>query len=282
MPPPVEHSINNLTAFTECVEAALGASRVVYGSDPSVVNWYRGCGSSTYPLLPSLYRHPTKTAANDLLKLEREMLAWFKRESILHETVREYLDPDFEQLFFMQHYGVPTRLLDWTANPFIGLYFALTSAHRDKATGKYGEDAALWILSPNAWNEKSLSELSWGGKGALALEHPEKKGYAPRKSSEVQDLIAMYGPPVAMHGVANTTRMFAQKGVFTIFGRNTDPMEKAFSDDNYPAQSLTKLLVPKDEIGPLLDSILAIGYTDSVSYPDLHGLAMEIKRSFGF
>jgi hypothetical protein len=35
-------------------------------------------------------------------------------------------------------------------------------------------------------------------------------------------------------------------------------------------------------IAPLLDSVLSVGFTDSVAYPDLEGLAMEIKRSFGF
>src|SRR5437870_9835855 len=99
MPPPTEHQVNNLTVFTERIEEALAASRAAYPHEASIVNWYRGCGTSSYRLLPGLYRHPTKHAANDLLILEREMLAWFKRESILHEPIREYLDPDFSLLF---------------------------------------------------------------------------------------------------------------------------------------------------------------------------------------
>jgi len=41
-------------------------------------------------------------------------------------------------------------------DPFIALYFAVASAEFDDAAGQYKEDAAVWILSPNAWNELSL------------------------------------------------------------------------------------------------------------------------------
>jgi hypothetical protein len=281
MPPPTEYRVSTLTGFTERIEEILSASQALYPTDTHVVNWYRGCGRSSYPLSPSLYRHPKIKDVDKLLVLEKEMLAWFKRESILHQTLKPYIDADFEHLFFMQHYSVPTRLLDWTGNPFIALYFALTRAHFDIANDKYEEDAAVWVLNPNSWNEKALSKLDWKA-GALALEDSARSGYAPRKTSEHLDLRAMHESPAAMHGIANSSRMFAQKGVFTIFGRKTDPMEKIFEDDGYVTESLTKLTIDKSEIKSLLKSVLSIGYTDSVSYPDLHGLAMEIKRTVGF
>lgn len=45
----------------------------------------------------------------------------------------------------MQHYGVPTRLLDWSENPLVALYFAVEN--KDKET-----DAAIWMLRPNKLN----------------------------------------------------------------------------------------------------------------------------------
>jgi hypothetical protein len=289
MPLPLEHRVTSLTGFTQLVEDSLTASRAAYGIDPSTVNWYRGCGRSLSDrLVPGLYRHPTTHDANALLRFERRMLEWFRRESILHQTRMDYIDPedpddpDFELLFFMQHYGVPTRLLDWTMNPFIALYFAVTTAKVDEGTGEYIEDAAVWILSPNAWNERSLSEITWGTKGPLTIQDPEKSAYAPRKNTEPMHLAQMYPLPVAMRGIANNTRMFAQKGVFTIFGRNIEPMEEIYDTNDFRPESLVKLIIERDHIDSLLQSILSFGYTDSVSYPDLHGLAMEMRRTFGF
>lgn len=286
MPPPIEKRISSLTEFTQFIEQSLELSRDAFGADPSIVNWYRGCGLSTsHKLIPSLYRHPNIAVADELLVLERTMLERFRRESVLHQTVAQYLDPeepDFELLFFMQHYGVPTRLLDWTLNPFIALYFAVTSAEWDDATNNFRDDAAVWVLNPNAWNEKSLEHVSWGTKGELSIRDLEKDGYAPRKDVDAVHLAGMYPLPAAMRGIANSTRMFAQKGVFTVFGRDKLPMETTFENNAYRPESLVKIIIEKDRIKALTDSVLSIGYTDSVTYPDLHGLAMEMRRTFGF
>ena len=61
-------------------------------------------------------------------------------------------------MFFMQHYGVPTRLLDWTENPFVAIYFALVSMEDIKNV-----DAAIWMCDPVAWNRAALEHISFNG-----------------------------------------------------------------------------------------------------------------------
>jgi hypothetical protein len=239
--------------------------------------WFRGCGKSDYKLLPSLYRHPTRTKIDDIALLERELIMRFKQRSIpFHDRT---LTDDWDTLFFMQHYGVPTRLLDWTENPFIGLYFAVMAAPYEvthKGLLRFSQAAALWILDPVTWNRHSLHHQSYDG-GVLVPGDDALKGYRPTSSFS-----GMYNHPVALYGAHNSARIIAQRGVFTIFGQNINPMEKVFVDEHFPAGSLIKLTLSRKALPQIRRSVLNQGITESVVFPDLGGLSREIKRTFGF
>jgi hypothetical protein len=92
----------------------------------------------------------------------------------------------------------------------------------------------------------------------------------------------MQNHPVALYGAHNSARIVAQQGVFTIFGRDTTPMEQVFKTDAFPAHCLTEFTVTKSLISPLRKSLLNHGITESAVFPDLEGLAREIKRIFSF
>lgn len=274
-----EITIQTLTAFTKVVEAQLGAAKTRHPSAAYTSNWYRGHGAATkYRLVPTLYRHPTERKLEMLLEIERRMLDDFWRQSVLHPPGPLQANR-LGQLFYVQHYGVPTRLLDWTSNPFIALYFALTD---DRRRSK-GEGAAVWILDPVSWNEHALVDLAWKLRGPTLPEDKELTSYHPNPAQYTPaDIMQMYEHPVATLGIANNARMFAQKGTFTIFGRRRESIEDIYEKKGFPKGCLCKLVIPSAKIGYILSSLTAIGYTDSVSYPDLHGLALELKRQNGF
>lgn len=238
--------------------------------------WYRGCGRSSYDLVPSLYRHPTIHGIEQLLELESKILDRFKQRSVPY--LNRTIEGDLDYLFLMQHCGVPTRLLDWTENPFIALFFALTSAPFVVSEGNctFAEDAAVWVLNPNPWNIRALEHLSFAG-GILSPSDKKMDGYAPTSESSL-----MKSEPIAIFGPHNSARIVAQRGVFTIFGKNRESMNGIYTRLNFPQDSLQKLIVPSGKIDGLLQSILSIGFTDSVVFPDLDGLARETKRFFGY
>jgi hypothetical protein len=239
--------------------------------------WYRGCGSAAYHLLPTLYRHKKLKTPEDLSDLEQRLMTRFRQRSIPYLT--RTLSDDWDTLFFMQHNGVPTRLLDWTENPLIALHFALMGAKRvPSPSGRlaFESEAAIWVLDPVAWNRHSLSHLRFAG-GVLSPGEEELKGYRPTPK-----FTGMHDKPVALYGAHNSARIVAQQGVFTIFGRDRKPMEQVFKDDAFPATCLRKIVIPKSVISRMRKSLLNHGITESVVFPDLEGLAKEIKRLFEF
>jgi hypothetical protein len=263
-----EEKVHTLPEYLQIVEKA-GLTR------PSL--WYRGCGSASYELLPSLYRHERLKTPDELANLERQLMTRFRQRSIPYHS--RALTDDWDTLFFMQHYGVPTRLLDWTENPLIALHFALMGARMTPTpSGKlsFPSDAAVWMLDPIAWNRHALRHVSFDA-GVLSPGDDAISGYKPTPK-----FAGMHNQPVALYGAHNSTRIVAQQGVFTIFGRETKPMEQVFRTDRFPVECLTKITVKRSLISQLRKSLLSHGVTESVVFPDLEGLAREIKRVFGF
>jgi hypothetical protein len=283
---PAETQVNSIAEFAASVENLLVDASKNY-PEGYAGNWYRGVAKAkSHSLTPSLYRHPKIKKIEEFLILERRMLEEFNRQNVLHSSSRSVIDDgvDLHTLFYMQHYGVPTRLLDWTSNPFIAMYFALSSA-RPEAKGGYSEDAAVWVLDPVAWNNVALAHQTYGNAGPI-FDKVVSNSYSPVKMTRNQldpnSLPAMEERPATILGVANNPRIFAQKGVFTVFGKDMNPMDVQFDKHKFQPHCLQKLIIPKGKIDDLLKTLLQIGYTDSVTYPDLQGLVMEIKRSKGF
>jgi FRG domain len=90
----------------------------------SLPTYYRGLPDVGFSLLPSVGRNVTD-ATVDRLNRDRMILEAFKRCALPYLTAPPR--NNFEWLFIAQHHGLPTRLLDWTTNPLVALYFAVSN-----------------------------------------------------------------------------------------------------------------------------------------------------------
>jgi hypothetical protein len=239
--------------------------------------WYRGCGKVTHKLKPSLYRHKGSKTIDNFMCLEKLLLARFQQRSIPFHS-RSLSDP-WDWIFLMQHYGVPTKLLDWSESPLMALFFAVTSArHSLDSRGRiiFSSDASIWFLDPEGWNKRAVELKSFAG-AVLTTDDPLAGAYKP-----IGDIKTMKKLPIAIYGAHNSQRIVAQRGVFVCFGKDTRPMELMYEKEGFAADCLMKLTITKDNLPHMYEALKRHGITDSVVFPDLDGLSREIKREYSF
>lgn len=260
MPSPPELIVNDLTEY-------LDAAKAIGDTSSTRTLWYRGASNAGHALEPRLYR--SNGSAAELLLAESEMLAQFRSRSgpLLREEVRT----EWGFLFIMQHYGVPTRLLDWSENAFLALYFALSVA----AAKEFPTDAAVWVLDPASWNVETFPGMDSPGK-ALHAEDSSLNNYSPGR-----ELNNMSEGAAAMYALYNNPRITAQRGVFTVFGREKKSMDDLFEQGDFPDGTLTRLRLPQAALSDLNDQVRILGFRESMIYPDLEGLAAEIRTEQG-
>lgn len=261
---PIEH---------RTVESAAGLVELVTeirrGLTDSRPLWYRGHQCSAFTLTPSLYRENPEF--DDAIQRERRLITRFRQRSLPFWPAG-YPQTDWEHLFAMQHNGVPTRLLDWSENLFVALYFALHPTHTHQPENPEAPcHPVVWCLDPVGWNRAVLREYA-EEVAILTTGDPELEKYRPELETR---LLARPQTGVAIYGTHNSQRIVAQRGTFTIAGKNVQPMEticNALSNETL----LWRIEICGDKPSVTFD-LSTIGVTESMVYPDLPGLALELR-----
>jgi hypothetical protein len=263
--------------------------------------WYRGHSDVTWDLIPAIQRNLNTDCAESFFEKERGMNNDFQsRASIFFET-KPSLNDFSNWLTLMQHYGFPTRLLDWTRSPLFALYFS-TQSFSDC------NDACIWILHPGLLNRFANLEHS-GGTYLYHMEHNvireliypafkrvtdnyKERLYQERHASKELDenCINWYDDKfgnkvVGCYATQRDMRVFNQQSVFTVHNTLKKLVdiqtEIRPSGDNMKDSLLFKLIVPAQYKKNMFDDLYNSGITHSVVFPDLQHVGLDVLHLYG-
>lgn len=263
--PPEVFRVESLHEFLERVEAISGA----WYLDLPGHTWFRG---TAYPLLPGAVWAGLRNelgAFHDFVVRAGGILS--------HEPADEW-----EWYFLLQHYGMATRLLDWTTNPLVAAYFALLSA----STASTPEPAAhVWLLDPMKLNQASLgieTVFTPGGEltrhwlpSLLTAETPARFSFGGQSGLS-------NASPVALLPKRRNPRIIAQSGTCTLHGTDPVPldvvMERLPPDERKIAR--IDFVTTPVHATHLLQQLSRLGFAADKLFPEPEHLAREIRRMY--
>jgi hypothetical protein len=233
--------------------------------------FFRGHTNKHHKLQPGLFRsveNDVEEIPDDLWEAEYSTFYEFRARA---KEVHQGNLSDWDILFYMQHHGCKTRLLDWTENFGVALYFALM--------GNRGADFSptIWMMNPYALNEKFQEARDLYSPEFLNIwdeDDDEEKSYSDILT---EDRYFWWDEPIAIYPIRRVDRLTTQGGYFTIHGNNIRPIDDLVDDNS---NLLRKIVLPPEAVKDAEDFLAMSGINDFTMFPDLDGLAQYLNRKY--
>lgn len=228
--------------------------------------WFRGVPKASYELKPSVFR--SRSSPADLADDERHSFRDFRLWSAGMIPIGRTL----EDLYFQQqHHGLPTRLLDWTTNALIAMYFAVEK-HPNESAAVYAMDA--YGLGENEY-------LGFDGKkrkaGGFAVSNNDPNSLLAVALADIVQWRKDVSPPEFIFPVRpafTDVRMQVQRSCFTYH----PPSVQELTEKQNP--SLRKLVFSASVKKAIKERLLHLGIDHFSVYGDVDSLATTVKNNF--
>jgi len=231
--------------------------------DARTTPWFRGESGADQSLQPKV--------ANLSAEQENHLLQSFRRRagSLANTPSRSETD---KWIFLAQHYGIPTRLLDWSEGALFGLFFAMNQRR---------PSPMVYMLNPHVLNSLAFSSdpdylnfpISW----SPSRDNP-KPGYENIALAwELRDAQRGLDLPVALEPTYQDMRMIAQRSAFTVHGNNLGSISAILEAKNITVSDcLCSYEIDESSIDNMLYELSYLGITHASIFPDLDHLCKDI------
>lgn len=219
--------------------------------------------SGDYPLRTTLQRN---CAHN--LSLEDSIIRNFKKYGCADIDTR---DSFWQQLATGQHFGLPTRLLDWTYSPLVAAHFATVE------TEYYDRDGVIYAMDMSdsylALPECLKKELETAKSQCFTINMLDKH------AKDLNELKSLSDKPFFLFFEPGSTnnRMINQ---YSVFSMSSDPNVRVDELLEGKENSLYKIIIPKEVKLEIRDKLDYINISERVIFPGLDSVCSWIKRRY--
>ncbi len=232
---------------------------------------YRGHANASWPLQSSLERAiELRWPSSEARKFEDYSLDRFRAKFHLYD--RENITPDSKLawLSVMQHYGVPTRLVDFTDSPYVALYFAL-EAYQPSSRA----DFAVFALNYTAVMEASIAYIRTKDS---SFEETRASIYA-KQDRVFDDIVDRFAYDIAWitEPKRHNERLDRQGGCFVISGNRDMRIADALELSLYSNCEFIKYKINRSLYPSIFALLRKMNVTSKSLYGDLGGLARGIR-----
>ena len=223
---------------------------------------YRGLKDSSLPLTTSLNR----ICGHDL-SLEGPIIRNFRKYG--------YADLDQNDSFWQilatgQHFGLPTRLLDWTYSPLVAAHFATVDID------SYDKDGVIYAInvedSHKTLPEVLMKELNDNRASSFQISMLDRhaKNFEEFKALSDKPFFVFYEP------ASEDNRMINQYSLFSMCSDPSYTIDELDGTDS----SLYKIIIPKENKLEIRDKLDYINISERVIFPGLDSICSWISRRY--
>jgi len=218
--------------------------------------WFRGVTNYRHRLYPSLFRPNQKVSRG--------------YEKAIYEEYTDFSDSEFvessswDRIVRLQHFGTPTRLLDWTETFGVALYFATRPFN-----GSDPPCPAIWIMNPF-----KISELARGDSSNKTIADFHRDSLHDYYNCFFREKNWPFKKPIPFRPPKLTPRIRAQRGFFTVHGEDPRPLDAIYRGH------VRQVRLKSDHLKEAR-RFLEMSGIDSLSlFPDLEGFSRRIQERY--